>query len=64
MASENRVPTGKGKSIMTEFHHFFDPCDYAYFQDNEINIFPDVECVPTQESFHPPAEISTTKEAE
>ena len=64
MASGNRVPTGKGKNIAMESHHSFDPREYADFQNNEINIFPDVEHVPMQESFNPPAEISTTKEAE
>ena len=64
MVSGSRVPTSKGKNIMTESHHSFDPRNYADFQDDEINIFPDVERVPTQENLHPPAEISTTKEAD
>ena len=63
MASASRVSTDKGKNIATESHHSFDPREYADFQEGEINIFPDVEHVPTQEIFHPPAEMSTTKEA-
>ena len=64
MASENRVPTSKGKNITMESPYSFDPCEYANFQDDKINIFPNVERVPMQESFHPPTKISITKEAE
>ena len=64
MASGSRVPSDKGKNIATESHHSFDPREYADFQDDEINIFPDMERVPTQESFNSPGEISTTKKTE
>ena len=64
MVSESRVPTGKSKNIAMESHHSFDPREYADSQEDKINIFPDVEHIPTQKSFHPPAEMSTTKEAE
>ena len=64
MASGSRVPADKGKNIATESHHSFDPREYADFQDDEINIFPDMERVPTQESFNHLGEISTTKKTE
>ena len=64
MTNESQVPIGKSDNIMTESYHSFDPRDNADFQNDDINIFPNVERVPTQESLHPPVEISTTKKAE